>query len=334
MKILYSHRTEEEKNHVAKALSSFEMVFHDGSLQKGEKWDGKGIEIVSVFVDSILGKEEFEKMPDLKFIATRSTGFDHIDLKIAKKKGVIVSNVPTYGEHTVAEFTFALLLNLSRNILAANSRVVKEGSFSPNGLTGFDLFEKTIGVLGTGKIGKNVIKIAKGFGMNVIAFDAFPDTNFAKEQNFKYVTIDELIQTSDIISLHLPENKDTHHIINKEKILKMKKGVVIINTARGSLIDTAALVFGLEEKIISAAGLDVLSEEKYINDETQLLSNPHPNQDDLKTLLMNHYLIDRPKVIITPHTAFNTKEANQRIINTSIENIIKFEKGNPQNIVL
>lgn len=333
MKILYSYRTLEEKDYVSKLLADREVVYHEDSLQKGE-WDGEGIEILSVFVDSKVGKEEFEKLPDLKFIATKSTGFDHIDLALAKERGVVVSNVPAYGEHTVAEFAFALLLMLSRKMFDAHQRVDQDGSFNPDGLDGFDLFGKTIGILGTGKIGRNAIKIAKGFSMNIVAYDAYPDQNFAKETGFEYSSLEKVLEVSDIISLHLPENRDTHHIINKEMVSKMKKGVVVINTARGSLIDTEALIWGLQENIISAAGLDVLSEEAYIDDEIQLLSQTHPNHDDMKTLLMNHYLIDHPRVIITPHTAFNTREATQRIIDTSIENIAKFESGSPQNVVL
>jgi len=317
---------------VARTLSNNEVVFHHGPLQKGD-WEGEGIEILSVFVDSKVGAKEFEKLPDLKLIACQSTGYDHIDPKLAREKGVIVSNVPAYGEHTVAEFAFALLLTLSRKMIEANKRVAEDGYFNPDGLDGFDLFGKTIGILGTGRIGKNAIKIAKGFGMNVLAFDAYPDQNFAKEFGFSYKPIEEILQSADIISLHLPGNKDTERIINKERVSQMKKGMVIINTARGSLIDTESLIWGLEQKIISAAGLDVLSEETYIDDEFQLLSNPEAKEENMKTLLMNHYLIDHPRVIITPHTAFNTKESTQRIIDTSIENIEKFAAGSPQNIV-
>lgn len=323
MKILYSYRTEEERDYVAKALSEHEVTFHDGSLQEGD-WNGEGIEILSIFVNSTVGKEEFEKLPDLKFIAGRSTGFDHIDLELAKEKGVVVSNVPAYGEHTVAEFAFALLLTISRKIPEATKRVKQEKSFSPDGLAGFDLCEKTIGILGTGKIGKNAIKIAKGFGMKVLAFDMYPDKKFAEEINYEYVELDELLEKSDILSLHLPENDDTHKILNKEKFAQMKKGMILINTARGSLIDSEALLWALEENIISFAGLDVLSEEADI-------FNDHSNNQ--KETELNQKLIQHSRVLITPHVGFNTKEATQRIIDTSLLNIEKFETGEPQNIV-
>jgi D-lactate dehydrogenase len=332
MKILYSYRTDEERKRAIGALSEHEVIYHEGSLQDAE-WDGEGIEALAVFVDSVVSKEELEKLPHLKLIATKSTGFDHIDLELAKKGNITVCNVPAYGEHTVAEFAFALLLTLTRNILEANDKVVKDGSFSPEGLLGSDLFGKTIGIVGTGKIGRNVIRIAKCFGMNVLAYDLYPDEEFAKEIGFKYVNMDELCGVSDIVSLHLPEDKTTHHIIDKDRIAKMKKGVILINTARGSIVDTEALVWGLENKIISAAGIDVLAEEGNINDEMHLLSKPHPNYDEMKTLLLNHYLIDHPKVIITPHTAFNTKEAIERILDTTFENIMMFMKGSPQNVI-
>ena len=222
MKILYSYRTEEERNRAAEALGQYEVFYHEGSLQKGS-WDGKGVDIACVFVDSVIGPSELEKLPDLKFIATKSTGFDHIDLKSAKERKIVVSNVPAYGEHTVAEFTFALILMLTRNMYQAHERVTKEGSFNANSLAGTDLFGKTIGILGTGRIGRNVIKIAKGFGMNVIAMDLYPNKNLAKEEGFKYLKLEEVLATADIVSLHLPEDKTTHHIINKDKIGKMKK---------------------------------------------------------------------------------------------------------------
>lgn len=332
MKILYSYRTEEEKAQAVETLKGHDVIYHEDSIQSGE-WSGEKVEVLCVFVDSIVGKEEMDKLPDLKFIATKSTGFDHIDLQTAKDKGIFVSNVPAYGEHTVAEFAFALLLMLTRKMFEAHERVIKDGSFDADGLTGSDLFGKTIGIMGTGRIGKNAIKIAKSFGMNVLAYDLYPSEEFAKQIGFMYVSLEELLSSSDIVSLHLPEDKTTHHIINKENVAKMKKGLILINTARGSIIDTEALVWGLEQKIIAAAGIDVLSEEGNIEDEMHLLSKPHPNYDEMKTLLMNHYLIDHPRVIITPHTAFNTNEAIGRIYQTTFQNIEKFVEGSPENLV-
>lgn len=317
---------------MAEKLASHEVVFHPGSLQDGD-WSGEGVECLSVFVTSKVGKEEFDRLPDLKFITTRSTGYDHISLEEANKRGVKVGFVPAYGEHTVAEFVFALLLVLFRKMFEAHELVVKEGGFSSEGLSGRDLAGKTIGVLGTGKIGKNVIRIAKGFGMKVVAFDVYPDQKFAEEVGCTYMSLEEALAVSDIITLHLPETEETHHILNKEMVEKMKRGMTIINTARGSLIETEALVWGLKEEIILAAGLDVLDEEGYVADEMRLLGSQHPKHEELKTLLLNHYLIDHPRVIITPHNAFNTVEALERILDTTVDNIYAFAQGKPVNLV-
>jgi D-lactate dehydrogenase len=331
MKILYTYQTEEEKVYMSEKLSEHEVVFHLGSLQD-DSWSGDGVECLCIFVSSIVSKAELDKLPNLKFIATRSTGYDHIDTQLAHERSIVVSSVPAYGEHTVAEYAFALLLMLSRNMFSAHEKVM-QGSFSSDGLSGFDLQGKTIGILGTGKIGKNAIKIAQGFGMRVLAFDLYPDQDFSKENSFEYKSLEEILGVADIISLHLPESKETRHIINKDMVGKMKKGMVLINTARGSLIETDALVWGLQENIIFTAGLDVLDEEGYVADEMRLLGSQHPKENELKTLLMNHYLINHPRVIITPHNAFNTKEALQRILDVTIVNISGFTAGNFQNVV-
>lgn len=317
---------------MSEKLSGHEVIFHNGSLQDGE-WQGEEIECLCIFMTSKVGEGELAKLPNLKLIATRSTGYDHIDLESANKKNIKVANVPAYGEHTVAEFAFALLLTLSRKMYAAHEGVIRTGSFSSEGLAGFDLYNKTIGIIGTGKIGKNAVRIAKGFNMNVVAFDLYPDEDFAKKTGFIYQPLDEVLAVSDIISLHLPETEETLHIINRERIEKMKKGMIVINTARGSLIETDALVWGLKEGIISGAGLDVLDEEGYVADEMRLLESKHPKAEELKTLLLNHYLIDHPNVIITPHNAFNTVEALKRILDVTLENISGFAEGNFKNLV-
>jgi len=331
MKILYTYKTETEKVEMVTKLAGHDIVFHEGSLQDGD-WSGEGIECLCVFVTSHVGILEIEKCPSLKLIATRSTGFDHIDVASAKVKGVSVASVPVYGENTVAEFAFALLLTISRKISACIGRT-KSGSFSSEGLEGFDLKEKIIGVVGTGSIGKNVMQIAKGFGMRVIAFDVHQDTASALKIGFEYVTLEGLLAQSDIISLHLPENEHTRNIINAERISMMKRGVYIINTARGGLIDTEALVMALKDGRVGGAGLDVLSEEGNVNDEMKLLGQSHPQEEAMKMLLLNHYLLEHPAVVITPHTAFNTKEAIQRILDVTVENVLSFSSGTPKNII-
>lgn len=332
MKTLFVYRSDAERAHIAEALKDHEVVFVPTPLHE-QTWDGTGVECLSVFVSSPVGEAELNKLPDLKLITTRSTGYDHIDIARARARNITVTNVPSYGEHTVSEFAFALLLALTRNIIQANQQVVEDGSFNAEGLTGFDLTGKTIGVLGTGRIGKNTIRIARGFGMRVHAFDAHPDQAFAEEMGVTYASLPDVLAQADVLSLHLPELPETHHIINTDAVRHMKRGIILINTARGALIETEALVWGLKEGIIRAAGLDVLDEEGYVADELRLLGEAHPKAESLKTLLYNHYLIDHPNVIITPHMAFNTHEALQRILDTTVESIVAFEKGESKNVV-
>ena len=333
MNIIYFSGEEWEKDYVIDKLLDNEITFFDKPIQEYPAQINNEAEILSVFVKSKIGGQELDRFPNVKLIATRSTGFDHIDFNETSKRGIIVSNVPAYGANTVAEHTFALLLNLSRRIYESYNRVLEEGKFSSDGLRGFDLKRKTIGVIGTGNIGAHVIKMAYGFNMNIVAFDIKKNEKMEKEFGVNYVEFDELLSQSDIITLHAPYNEHTHHMINMNNVNKIKPGAYLINTARGGLVETGALVYALEEKILEGAGLDVLEEEGYMIDDTELLFGEHPNPERLRILLANQYLIDHPSVLITPHNAFNTKEAISRIIDTSIENIQAFEKGNPVNIV-
>ncbi|MDD2935421.1 MAG: NAD(P)-dependent oxidoreductase [Candidatus Pacebacteria bacterium] len=333
MKIVYFYEEGKEKDYFSEKLSGNEIVFLKGTTQDNVAYKDEQAEMLVVFVNSPVGIDEMNRFPNLKFIVTRSTGFDHIDLEEAKKRNIKVSNVPTYGENTVAEFSFALLLSLTRKIYPAYNRIVEQGSFSQEGLRGSDLAGKTIGIVGVGNIGKHSIRMANGFGMKVIAFDIKRDEDFAKELNFEYSDFDDLLSESDIISLHVPLNPHTRHLINKENISKIKKGAILINTSRGEVVETDAVVEALEKGILSGAGLDVLEEENLMNDEVSLLTQEHPNPDTLKTVLENQYLIDHPQVIITPHNAFNTQEAIERIFSVTVENIKAFEKNDPINLV-
>jgi D-lactate dehydrogenase len=288
-------------------------------------------DIVSVFVHSQLNRAALDKLPNLKFIATRSTGFDHIDLAYCRERGIPVSNVPSYGEHTVAEHTFALILALSRNIHKAFVHTLAH-DIPFEELRGFDLAGKTLGVVGAGRIGLHVIKIAKGFGMHVVAFDVRQEPLLAEVLNFRYVSIEELLRTSDIVSLHCPYSPKTHHLISVENIRHFKRGALLINTARGGLIDPAALTVALDEGILAGAALDVLEGEELLKDERQILAQPLA-QDKLRTLLLNHSLLNRDNVVITPHIAFNSREAVQRILETTLENLQAFLLGEPRNLI-
>lgn len=314
MKIGLFNLTSSHKEFFQGQLSDHEIVFLDTALNEDNLPEQKDFDIISVFVKSTLTKKVIDYFPDLKMVTLRSTGFDNIDLDYAKEKNIIVCNVPAYGSQTVAEFTFALILSLSRRIPQALAKLKTTKKFDYQDLQGIDLYGKVLGVVGTGKIGVNVIKIAKGIGMKILAFDIYPNEGLAQELDFKYVSLDELLMTSDIITLHTPLTPQTKHLINQENISKMKKTGYLINTARGQLIDTKSLLNALEKKVIAGAALDVLEQE---NNLTEI---------ELRLLGLEN-------VMVTPHMAFYTVEAEQSIMKTTAENILDFTNGNPKNTV-
>ena len=228
-------------------------------------------QILSTFVYSDCSKEVLANLPQLKLIATRSTGFDHIDTDYCKEHSIIVSNVPEYGSNTVAEHTFALMLSLTRKIYQSVSQA-KQLNFDHAQIRGIDLYGKTLGVIGLGKIGINVLRIARGFGMNIVVNTRTHDEKLREEYGFNYVELDELLRSSDVISLHLPLVAETKHIINKENVNRMKKGCYLINTARGGLVDTEAVIEGLNANILAGVALDVLEEEKELTEEAAILT--------------------------------------------------------------
>lgn len=278
-------------------------------------------DIISMFIYSKVTKDILDKFPNLKMVATMSTGFDHIDIEECKKRGIAVCNVPAYGDNTVAEHAFGLILNLSKKIYKAYARIVR-GQFNYDGLLGFDIKGKTLGVIGTGRIGCYSMKIANGFGMNVVAYDVFPRENLQSEYNFKYVSLDDLFAQSDIITIHVPLLKGTLHLINDDAISKMKKGVLLINTSRGPIVETDALIRGLQSGKIGGAGLDVLEDETSIKGEWELLHEITTlPSEQLKVMVENEALMQMENVLVTPHLAFYTKEAIQRILDTNLKNI-------------
>ncbi len=291
----------------------------------------KETNILVVFVDSPVSKKIIDALPKLQLIVTLSTGYDHIDIGYAKKKHIPVCNVPNYGEHTVAEYTIALMLCLSRQMFPAIKRV-KEGNFDYHGLCGMDLKDKTVGIIGTGKIGIHTIRMLQGFHTNIVAFDTMPKKELQQEYRFRYVSLSQLLKQSDIISLHVPLFDSTYHLIDKKAIKKMKPGVILINTARGALIDSEALLYGLNNKIVAGAGLDVLEGEDVMQDSIKLLSQH--SAEETRVSLINNVLVDHPQVLVTPHNAFNSQEAIQRILDTGIENIHSYLAHSPSNMVL
>ncbi len=323
-----------EAEYFTKALAGQEVEIFSGKLSAEELPEKRDFEAICVFVGLPVSVEVIDAFPKLKLITTRSTGYDHIDLKAAGAKGIQVGYVPSYGENTVAEHTFGLLLTLSHHIYEGYDRLREKGEYSFEGLEGFDLKGRTIGVVGTGRIGVHSIRIAKGFEMKVIAYDAYPKAGLDKEIGFEYKkSLEELLAEADVVTLHVPYMSETHHLINKDNIGKFKKGAVLINTSRGAVVETDALVRALKEGHLGGAGLDVMEEEGVMADEMgYLLSGSE--KTDLKVVLENHALIDMPNVIVTPHSAFNTREAKERILKTTVENILSFaESGKTKNSV-
>ncbi len=331
-KIAFFEIEDWEKAYIKKKLKGHDIIFFKEQLTKKHVPKISKHTIAAVFIYSEVNKDVIAKLPNLKLLTTMSTGFDHIDLKECKKRKIKVCNVPTYGANTVAEHTFGLILTITRKIGEAIERTNK-GDFSLKGLRGYDIRGKTIGIVGCGSIGKHVARIAKGFGMDVLVFDLFKNPKLAKRMGFKYVSLENLLKNSDIITLHAPYNKSTHHTINNKTIKLIKKGAVLINTARGALIDTGALIKALDKGIISAAGLDVLEGECFVKEEKQLLHKKFAKVCDLRAVLRNHALLMKRNVYITPHNAFNSREALHRILDTTISNIKSFLKKKPSNLV-
>jgi D-lactate dehydrogenase len=331
MFILATEVTEDEAQYLTQKFKHETLKLLKGSLDEASKEDLAQVEALLPFIHTAIGPAEIDAMPQLKIIATRSTGYDHIDLNYATQKGVLVCNVPGYGETAVAEYTFALMLDVTRKVYEAIRRT-KAGNYTFEGLQGFDLYGKTLGVVGAGAIGLHVIRIAKGFGMDVIAFDVFQNRLISEILGFRYAEMDELLSQSDIITLHAPALKSTYHTINRESLAKTKRGAVLINTARGSLVDTEALLWALNDGIISAAALDALEGEEFLQNEEELFGDTNV-EEKLKTVVRNNILQRHPNVTITPHVAFNSREALRRILDTSIENVQNYAKGQPRNTV-
>ena len=276
--------------------------------------EGLDFDVISVFASSEVTENVLEEIRP-EAVVTRSTGFDHIDLDKAEELGIQVYNVPHYGSNTVAEHAFGLLLSISKKIPQAEERTHKE--FNYEGLEGFELKDKKFGVIGTGEIGQKAVKMAKGFEMDVIAYDPYEKEGLEDELGFMYVNFEDLIDQADIISLHCPLTDENHHLLSDEEFEKMDIKA-LINTARGGLIDSEALLEALENDSVSYAGLDVLEMEDEMRDVGNLSDKSEFCSQEFEA---NCDLIERDDVIVTPHSAFNTREAKKRIFETSIENI-------------
>ncbi len=331
-KIVFFDFEDWEEPFIKGSLDKYEVELCAETLSSANVERYKGADVISVFIKSRVTKEVLEKFGNLKLVATRSTGYDHIDIGYCKEQKIDVANVPSYGENTVAEHAMMLLLALMKRLPEAEERV-KQNSFTPEGLTGRDIKGRTIGIIGTGHIGQYMVRYARGFGMNVLAHDKFPAKDLSKELGFEYVELDELFANSDVISLHVPYNDVTRHMINRKAIEKMRDDVVLINTARGGLVETDALFDALRSGKVGGAGLDVLEEESFLSEELELLHSDRHEGVDFKVALENHMMAYLPNVIITPHNAFNTKEALERIITATIDNILCYSQGSYSNLI-
>ena len=317
---------------VARYPGDCEVCARGGKLQDiSDSEIPAGINVLSTFVHSVVDDCQLDRLDGLKLITTRSTGFDHIDLAGCNRRGIVVCNVPVYGENTVAEHTFAVLLALTRKIHRCYERTVR-GDFSITGLRGVDLYGKTFGCVGTGQIGRRVLRIASGFEMKPLGFDVSRDDRLAREIGFEYVEFDELLRRSDVLSLHVPYNAKTHHMIDAAAIAKLPPGAIIINTARGGIIDPQAMLEALKSGHLGGAALDVLEAETAIAEEAEILSSDY-DMETMRRIVRNHALLRMPNVIITPHVAFNSEQAVLRIIDTTVENIHAFFESRPQNVV-
>lgn len=293
----------------------------------------KQAEIISCFTFSRVTKNVLQQFPNLKLIALRCVGFNHIDIDYCKEHNIQVVNSLGYGNITVAEFAFGLMFDVMRKITRSFMDLREEHPHQ-DFYTGFEFNNKTIGIIGTGAIGSEAVRIAKGIGMDVLAYDIYPKNELVEKYGIKYVELDELLKESDVISLHAPLTDDNFHLINDEKIRLMKPNAVLLNTARGELIDTKALYSALVEHRTFGAGLDVLEAENMLTHPDAILDFDYLTEDYIRQTLVNERLLKLPNVVVTPHIAYNTKEAQDRILHITASNIEAFLKGNIVNSVI
>jgi len=328
--IVFAEVSQKEQESI---LSLIDEKYHNQIRFFEQSINAKNAELFSdatllcTFIHSCIDENTLLKLPHLKAIVTRSTGSDHIDIEACKKRHIAVANVPSYGQNTVAEYTFTLILALARRVKPMIERLSR-GEFNRDGLKGFDLFGKTIGVIGTGKIGSHVVLIARGFGMEVLCYAHHEDPDISKLPHVSYVSLETLLSTSDIVTLHVPANPSTFHLINKSNISLLKSSAMLINTARGNVVEIEAVVEQLRLKNLQGGvGLDTFeSEDIWI--EEKYLKNDTLSALELQKAMLVFSTLRSSNVILSPHNAYNTQEALQRIVTISVENINLFlEKG-------
>jgi D-lactate dehydrogenase len=320
-----------EEEYFRDHLHGFDLTFYPHRLTPHTVAEAESADYLACFVYSNLKSPTLDTLPNLKGIATMSVGTNHIDLTVTRERGITVCNVPAYGPNTVAEHAIALLLSLSRQIVPSVDRT-KDGAFDYRGLIGWDVMGKTLGIIGTGKIGAHVARIAHGLGMRLVAYDMKPNRELTEKFAVEYLSLPQLLHASDVITLHCPLVDANKHLIGREQFAQMKPGTVLINTARGGLVDTRALLEALEDGKISQAGIDVLEDEELLQEEREFFS-PYFQLKDYQTAMADHALMRHPNVIVTPHNAFNSREALKNILDTTVKNIRGMVESDPVNVV-
>lgn len=340
MKIVFVETEDDEQPFFVDSLAEHEVEFVESADEVP-----RDAEIVSVFVNSPINTSFLREHPKLRLVTTRSSAVDHLDAEAAARRGVVLAHVPDYGAATVAEHTFALILGVARRLrhcLESGRR----GRGASEQLRGMELRGKTLGVIGTGRVGLHVIRIAQGFGMQVVGYDMHPNLPMADTMGFPYVTLDRLLRVADIITLHVPLTPRTRQMLNAARLAKCKRGVILINTARGALIDANALMKALESGHVGGVGLDVLEDDRAFNKDSakvigaSIVQKIHamstPGGDpgrreerlrELEGIMLNRRLLGHPQVFSTPHVGFNSVEAIERINLGTVENIRDFIVG-------
>lgn len=303
-----------------------EHYYSEKPIQQAPRNVLSDLDTACVFVGSTIDQEIIDELESCSHIATRSTGVDHIDKVAARDADISISHVPSYGPETIAEFTFALLLNVTRKVASAYHQLRSHGEYSLESFRGTDLHGKTIGVVGTGDIGSRVVKIADGFGMDIKAVDKQERSDLKNEYGLRYVdSFENILPDLDVLTLHVPLTEGTHHLVDEAALKKLPDTAYLINTARGELIDTKALAHALVNGNLAGAGLDVLAKEEKLREDQELNMNEITEESD--ELLADHKLINLDNAVVTPHMAFYTRESELQILETATKNIRSFQNS-------
>ena len=321
-----------QESYLREKLPDHEHTFSREILSPDTVHLAADAEVITLWVYGQIDAALLEQMPALKYIALRVTGYNNVDLAATSARDIPVSNVPQYGSETVAEYAFAHILNLTRKVSVTTAHMEGNTPIARSKLMGIDLSGKTLGVIGVGKIGKNAARIGKGFGMHLVGYDPYPDEAFAQECGLQYLSLEELLGQSDVITIHARLSEETHHLINHDNVGLIKKGAYLVNTSRGAIVETEVLYRALDEGILAGAGVDVFEGEEFLRfvnasfDAEKAAVASTGAADNFEQLLAHN-------VVVTPHNAFNTKDAVQRILDTTVANIQAYEAGTPQNLV-